>query len=74
MDTADKAIHRLVIEHIVQEGHGLDVTPKIIHRLKSAGDPESASVLEVILNEEVSHVTKGYKWFSYVCKRDQLVT
>jgi uncharacterized ferritin-like protein (DUF455 family) len=56
--------------YIVQEGHGLDVTPKTISRFRSNGDPESAEILEVILREEVMHVTKGIRWFKYLCDRE----
>lgn len=49
IDTASDLKARLAIEHIVHEGHGLDVTPKTIARFRSNGDAKSADLLEVIL-------------------------
>ncbi len=49
LETAHDPKARLAIEHIVHEGHGLDVTPKTISRFRSSGDSESADILEVIL-------------------------
>lgn len=65
--TAENIMARLAIEHIVHEGRGLDVTPSTIQKLRDAGDNESAEMLEAILQEEVSHVTAGVRWFSYLC-------
>jgi uncharacterized ferritin-like protein (DUF455 family) len=72
-DTSDSLMARLVVEHIVHEGRGLDVTPTIIKRLRSANDADSAKLLDVILAEEVSHVAAGLKWFRFLCEREQLV-
>ena len=49
MDTAGDVKARLVIEHIVQEGHGLDVTPKIIGRFRGIQDSVSADLVDLIL-------------------------
>lgn len=60
---------RLAVEHCVHEGRGLDVTPKTIARFRSAADLQSADMLTVIYNEEIAHVQKGLKWFTYICER-----
>ena len=70
LQTADSLLNRLVIEHMVHEGRGLDVTPLTIHRLRNNGDEESAVLLEEILEDELTHVTAGLKWFEYLHRRD----
>jgi len=60
---------RLCILHMVHEARGLDMTPNNIRRLKEAKDFDSANVLTVILEEEISHVQKGVKWFKFCSAR-----
>ena len=57
---------RVAIAPLVLEARGLDVTPGMINRLKSVGDTESVSVLELIYSEEIRHVAIGAKWFKYL--------
>jgi uncharacterized ferritin-like protein (DUF455 family) len=52
----------------VLEARGLDVTPAMIARLRSAGDAATAAILDVILREEVAHVAAGSRWFEYLCR------
>lgn len=57
------------------EANGLDANPKIIHKLKSIGDKFSlkmAEALEIILNEEITHVKKGDYWFKYGCNHQEI--
>ncbi|KAI0049123.1 DUF455-domain-containing protein [Auriscalpium vulgare] len=61
---------RLAIIHLVHEARGLDVNPQTIARFSRAGDAESVSALEVIHADEVTHVTTGHRWFTWVCARD----
>lgn len=65
IDTADDVLPRMAVVPRVLEARGLDVTPGMIQRLRTAGDAESAEVLEVILAEEVRHVRIGSEWFVY---------
>lgn len=58
---------RLAIAPLVLEARGLDVTPGMIDRLNSAGDPVSAGILGVIYHDEISHVATGMRWFRHVC-------
>ena len=54
------------------EANGLDANPEIIEKIRLIKNDvfldKIAEALEVILKEEVSHVQKGDKWFSYACK------
>lgn len=66
--TSEDLCARLVVLHCVHEARGLDTTPKNIERLKSAQDPKSAKLLELITLEEILHVKAGLKWFEYVAE------
>ncbi len=66
--TADSALERMALIPRYMEARGLDVTPAMITKLKSVGDKESVAILKIILEEEVSHVEAGSRWFDYLCK------
>ncbi|TFY58651.1 hypothetical protein EVG20_g8069 [Dentipellis fragilis] len=61
---------RLAIIHLVHEARGLDVNPATIARFARAGDKDSVAALEIIHADEVTHVTTGHRWFSWICARD----
>ena len=67
--TADDCLKRMALVPRVLEARGLDVTPGMIERLKSAGDTETVGVLEIILDEEVRHVEIGSRWFRFCCEQ-----
>lgn len=71
-EAAEKTRHdvvaRLVIAPMILEARGLDVTPAMATRLRSAGDFESADVLDTIYREEIGHVACGKHWFHEICK------
>ncbi len=60
---------RLAVAPMVLEARGLDVTPGMIHKLKSAGDAQSAQILHIIYTDEIGHVAIGTKWFHVMSKR-----
>ena len=72
-EAAEKTSHdvlaRMALVPRVLEARGLDVTPGIIHRLVEIGDAETASVLRIILDEEVRHVAIGTRWFRWLCAK-----
>ncbi|KAI4522224.1 DUF455-domain-containing protein [Schizophyllum commune Loenen D] len=61
---------RLAIIHLVHEARGLDVNPATIARFRRARDAASVAALEVIHADEVTHVTTGHRWFTWVCARE----
>ncbi len=65
--TADDCLKRMALVPRVLEARGLDVTPGMIERLKTAGDYETVRILEIILEEEVRHVEIGSHWFRVCC-------
>lgn len=67
--TAHSCLERMALVPRVLEARGLDVTPGMIHRLRSVGDDATADILEVILREEVAHVAAGSQWFAWCCAK-----
>lgn len=70
--TAHDPLLRMALVPRVLEARGLDVTPGMIDRLRQAGDLETVSILENILNEEIGHVEIGSRWYKYLCSQRQL--
>jgi len=46
------------------------VNPGTIERFRKAGDHESVKVMEVIHADEVTHVTSGHRWFTWLCEQE----
>ena len=68
-ETAGDLAARLAIVPLVLEARGLDVTPAMIASLEAAGDPDSATILQIIHDDEIGHVAVGRRWFEHVCAR-----
>ncbi len=69
MLTEHSLLERMALVPRLLEARGLDVTPKMIQRLKSLGDLQTVSILETILNEEIGHVSIGTRWYNYACEK-----
>jgi uncharacterized ferritin-like protein (DUF455 family) len=67
--TSESCLQRMALVPRVLEARGLDVTPGMIERLRSAGDTPTVTILELILREEVAHVAAGSRWFAWCCAR-----
>ena len=67
--TAHDVMARLAVVPMVLEARGLDVTPATIARLREIGDGDSADALEVIYNDEITHVAAGHRWFVWLAAR-----
>ena len=67
--TAHDVLARLAIVPLVLEARGLDVTPKMIEKLKRQDDAASVAALETIYREEIAHVAAGERWFRFECAR-----
>lgn len=66
-DTAHDPLVRMALVPRVLEARGLDVTPGMIERLRTAGDDETAALLAIILRDEIGHVAIGSRWFRFLC-------
>ena len=68
--SAGRCLARMALVPRLLEARGLDVTPGMIARFQSLGDPASVEILQVILREEVAHVAIGTRWFEWCCARE----
>jgi len=76
-DAAQKTpdfLERMAVVPRYFEANGLDANPEIIEKIELIeNDPfleKIADALHVILEEEVSHVQKGDRWFEYACAQE----
>ncbi|KAJ5145938.1 uncharacterized protein N7515_000502 [Penicillium bovifimosum] len=69
-ETAYDLRARISIIALVHEARGLDVNPMTIEKFRKAGDAESVLALEVIHNDEITHVTTGHRWLTWICAQE----
>ncbi|MBL8840299.1 MAG: ferritin-like domain-containing protein [Planctomycetes bacterium] len=60
---------RLAIVPRVLEAKGLDVSAKLRHELRAAGDEASAALLDRVYRDEIGHVAIGTRWHRVACAR-----
>ena len=65
--TADDFAARLAVVPMVLEARGLDVTPHMIESMKKFDDDISADLLQIIHDDEITHVRAGTVWFESWC-------
>jgi len=65
--TADHFAARLAVVPMVLEARGLDVTPGMIDLMMEQGDTQTADMLKIIHDDEVTHVRAGTVWFKQYC-------
>ena len=70
-DMAVKTQHDVLVRMALlprtMEARGLDVTPGSRAKLVQAGDSEVGPILDIILRDEIGHVSSGNRWFNYLC-------
>lgn len=59
---------RLAVVPMVLEARGLDVTPGMIAMMNEQDDHETAGILQIIHDDEVTHVEVGTRWFKKWCE------
>jgi uncharacterized ferritin-like protein (DUF455 family) len=69
-DTSGDLVARLAVVPLVLEARGLDVTPGMAAELRRVGDGETAAILDIIYEDEKTHVAVGAKWFRFFCARN----
>ncbi|RXK14363.1 hypothetical protein CP965_02640 [Halarcobacter mediterraneus] len=75
MKNTPDLLSRMAIVPRFLEANGLEQNPKIMEKLNSNPDEFNKKILktlEIILEEEVDHVTKGDRWFKFECNRQNL--
>lgn len=65
--TQDDIVARMALVPRTLEARGLDATPLIQQKLTRAGDLKAVEILDIILRDEVGHVTIGNRWFHHLC-------
>ena len=69
--TAHDVLERMAIIPRYHEANGLDVNPQIVKKLENRRKipmvKKLIDTLDIIYKEEIVHVHKGDKWFSYLC-------
>ena len=65
--TRSDVLARLALVPRTLEARGLDATPAIRNKLVSVGDQRGAQILDIILRDEIGHVTIGNRWYRYLC-------
>ena len=68
IETAEDLCARLSIIHLVHEARGLDVNPLTIQKFRAAGDALSVESLTTIHLDEITHVSAGHRWLTYLCR------
>ncbi|ERM03894.1 rhamnosyltransferase [Brucella abortus S99] len=63
---------RLAVVPLILEARGLDVTPSLLEKMIETGDHETAAFLNIIYNDEKTHVAVGAKWFRFFCARNRI--
>jgi len=69
-NTRHDIMARLAIVPMVLEARGIDVAPPMIAQVRKAGHDELADAMQIIYDDEITHVAFGVKWFKYQCERD----
>ena len=70
--TAGDIVARMALVPRTLEARGLDATPPMQARLRTAGDLGAVAILEVILRDEIGHVAIGNRWYCWLCQREGL--
>lgn len=61
---------RISIIALVHEARGLDVNPLTIQKFRNSGDMVSVESLLTIHHDEITHVTTGHRWLSWICEQE----
>ena len=67
--TCGDVLVRMALVPRILEARGLDVTPGMRERLAHAGDHAAASILDIILRDEIGHVAVGNRWYKRLCEQ-----
>ncbi|KAI1181732.1 hypothetical protein F5B17DRAFT_423876 [Nemania serpens] len=68
--TAHDLRARISVIALVHEARGLDVNPATMEKFRLAQDAESVDVMTIIHNDEITHVTTGHRWLTWICQQE----
>ncbi len=66
--TAHDVMVRMALVPRCLEARGLDVNPGIKAKLVENGDAKAGELLDIILRDEIGHVSVGNRWFRQQCQ------
>lgn len=67
--TQHDILARIALVPRTMEARGLDVVPSIRDKLAQAGDMAAAAILDIILRDEIGHVSIGNRWYAFLCEQ-----
>jgi uncharacterized ferritin-like protein (DUF455 family) len=73
--TSDDVVARMALVPRTLEARGLDATPQIQDKLRQVGTPaalRAVGILDIILADEIGHVSVGNHWYRWLCEREGL--
>ena len=68
--TAHDLAARLAVAPMLLEARGLDVTPATIDRLRAMGEGATADALQIVYEDEITHVAAGCRWFRHLAEEE----
>lgn len=75
-EMAEKTKHdvltRVALVPRTLETRGLDASPPIKAKMLAVGDVRAAEILDIILRDEIGHVSLGNHWYRWLCERQGL--
>jgi uncharacterized ferritin-like protein (DUF455 family) len=67
--TSGDVLARMALVPRTMEAKGLDAVPMICKRFEQIKDHEVVNILNIILRDEVGHVSIGNRWYNYLCQQ-----
>ena len=67
--TSADVLARIALVPRTMEARGLDASPPVRAKLAQAGDMAAAAILDIILRDEIGHVSIGNQWYGWLCRQ-----
>ena len=74
-NTSESLLERMAVLPRYMEANGLDANAFMLKKLETEREKDEnkaqlCEILQVILDEEISHVSKGDRWFKFACEKE----
>ena len=74
-NTSASLLERMAVLPRYMEANGLDANAFMLKKLETEREKDESKarlceILQVILDEEISHVSKGDRWFKFACEKE----
>jgi hypothetical protein len=74
-NTSASLLERMAVLPRYMEANGLDANAFMLKKLETEREKDGSKaqlceILQVILDEEISHVSKGDRWFKFACEKE----